>query len=94
MITKDIVAHIAKLAKIKLSEEKLEQFTKDLEGTLGFVEQLNEIDTASVKETAQVTGLVNVMRSDEIQLCEIEKELLASTPHEIENNSVRIPKIM
>jgi aspartyl-tRNA(Asn)/glutamyl-tRNA(Gln) amidotransferase subunit C len=94
MLTTDEVRHIAKLAKLKLSEEEIKKFTTQLSDILGFFEQLQEVDTENVEETSQVTGLENISRIDEIEICEYTDDLLQCTPHKIENHCVKIPKIM
>ncbi len=65
-ITKEQVEHIAKLARISLSEEQKETMTKELGAILTYVEKLKEVDTTGVEPTAQVTGLQNVFRKDEV----------------------------
>ncbi len=65
MISKEEVKHIANLARIKLTGEEEEKFSKDLSSILDFVNQLNEVDTKDVKPIDQITGLDNVMREDE-----------------------------
>jgi len=63
-ITKEEVEHIAKLARIRLSEDEKEKMTSELGAILAYVSKLNEIDTTGVEPTAQVTGLENVFRKD------------------------------
>lgn len=63
-ISKKEVQHVALLARLGLSEAELEKFTKELSKILEFVSQLGEVDTTDVPETAQVTGLTNVLRPD------------------------------
>lgn len=94
MITKDEVKHIAKLAKLKISEAELEKYTGQLSPILDFFGQLQEIDTENVEETSQVTGLKNIYRKDEIEVTENTDNLLECSPHPIENHSIKIPKIM
>lgn len=65
-ITRDQVAHIAKLARLKLTDEETEKMTKELGAILTYVEKLGEVDTTGVEPTAQVTGLENVFRKDEV----------------------------
>lgn len=65
MITKDQVEHIAKLARIELTDAEKEKMTKELGAILTYVEKLNEVDTTGVESTAQVTGLEDVFRKDE-----------------------------
>lgn len=61
------VEHIAALARIELSEEEKAEFASQLSDVLGYVEQLNEVDTESVEPISQVTGMVNVTREDLIR---------------------------
>ena len=94
MITQDEVKHIAKLAKIKLSDADIPKFTDQLGNILGFIAKLQEVNTDNVEETSQVTGLENVTRVDEISITENIPDYLIEAPHEIEDGMIRIPKIM
>ena len=94
MISKDEVKHIAKLAKIDLKPKELDMFTSQLSRILDYFKQLGEVHTDRVNETSQVTGLENVVGSDEIYIYENTIDLLNCTPHEIENHSIKIPPIM
>jgi aspartyl-tRNA(Asn)/glutamyl-tRNA(Gln) amidotransferase subunit C len=94
MITTDEVRHIAKLAKLKLTDTEVEKFTGQLGSILDFFGQLQEVDTGQVEETSQVTGLQSVTRVDEIEITEDTNALLECSPHPIENHQIKIPKIM
>ena len=94
MITTDEVKHIAKLAKLKLTDAEINKYTEQLGAILDFFGQLQEVNTDGVEETSQVTGLENVTRKDEIKICENTNDLLNCSPHKIENHSIKIPKIM
>ena len=65
-LTEDQVRHIAKLARLTLSEEEVQKYTKDLTSILGYIEVLQEVDTKNVLPTAQVTGLHGGLREDSI----------------------------
>lgn len=58
------VTHVAKLANLPLSDEEISKFEKQLDETLKYIENLQEIDTKNIKPTAHVTGLENVTRED------------------------------
>lgn len=60
----DDVRHVAKLARLALPPEKLEKFTVQLGGILGYVEQLKQADVAGVEPLAHAVKLVNVLRED------------------------------
>lgn len=65
-LSKDEIQHIAKLARLELSDEELEKYGNQLSNVLKYVEQLQEVDVDRIEPTAQVTGLFNVFRKDEI----------------------------
>jgi aspartyl-tRNA(Asn)/glutamyl-tRNA(Gln) amidotransferase subunit C len=94
MISEKEVRHIAKLAKLELTESEVKKFSGELSDILDFFKVLQKVKTDKVEETAQVTGLLNVSRSDEIVVDGNETALLECTPHKIKNHSVQIPKIM
>jgi aspartyl-tRNA(Asn)/glutamyl-tRNA(Gln) amidotransferase subunit C len=66
-LTPDQVRHIAKLARLELSEEEVEKFSKELTSILQYVDMLKEVDTTGVEPTAQVTGKVNALREDAVR---------------------------
>ena len=68
-LTKEDVLKVAKLARIELTDAEVEKFQKQLSGVLGYIEQLQEVDTEDVVPTAQVTGLENVARPDVVMDC-------------------------
>ena len=63
-LSKQQVEHVAKLARLGITEKEKEKFGKELSSILGFVEKLNKVDTKGVEPTAHITGLQNVMRED------------------------------
>lgn len=65
MISKKQVEHIAKLARIELTEKEKEKFSTELSSILEYIDKLNRVDTSKVEPTSQVTGLENEFRNDE-----------------------------
>ncbi|OGH10376.1 MAG: hypothetical protein A2857_07130 [Candidatus Levybacteria bacterium RIFCSPHIGHO2_01_FULL_36_15] len=59
------IKHVAKLANLKLNPDEEKKFEKQLSDILNYIDKLNEVDTKNVEPTAQVTGLVNVGRTDD-----------------------------
>lgn len=59
------VRHVAELAKLRLTEAEIEQYTKQLSAILEYAQRLQEVDTSSVPPTPSVLPLVNVLRADE-----------------------------
>ncbi|MFA6295946.1 MAG: Asp-tRNA(Asn)/Glu-tRNA(Gln) amidotransferase subunit GatC [Patescibacteria group bacterium] len=93
IITKSEVEKVAKLARIKITEQEKEKFAKQLTGILDYVNQLSEVNTDNVKPTAQVTELKNVMRPDEIKSFENPAELVESAP-ESRDRQVKVKSIL
>lgn len=81
-LTLDEVKHIAKLARLDLTEAELSRFQTELSGIMEYIGTLSEVNTAGVEETAQVTGLVNRLRVDEAKLTDpaVRQRLLEALP--------------
>ncbi|HIS36235.1 TPA: Asp-tRNA(Asn)/Glu-tRNA(Gln) amidotransferase subunit GatC [Candidatus Scatousia excrementigallinarum] len=92
MITIKDVEHVAKLARLELTEEEKELYTKQLGDVLKYVDQMNEVDTSNVKPMTQVIDFVNVMREDKVVYEHTKEELMANAPEE-ENGFFKVPKI-
>lgn len=65
-LTVDQVRHIAKLARIKLSDQEVEKFSNQLTNVLSYIEILDELNIEGAPPTSQVTGLSNVLQEDKI----------------------------
>ncbi len=65
-LTRAEILKLARLAKLSLSEDEVDEFRKELSSILDYVEQLSGVDTTGLQSTSQVTGLTNVFRDDVI----------------------------
>ena len=92
MITIKDVEHVAKLARLELTEEEKELYTKQLGDVLKYVDQMNEVDTSDVEPMSHAIDFVNVMREDKVVYEQTKEELMANAPDE-ENGFFRVPKI-
>jgi len=66
MLNKSEVQKIASLARIEITDEEAEKYSKELSDILGFVEKLNEVDTEDVEPIAHITGAKNRIREDRV----------------------------
>ena len=66
-LTRDDVLKLARLARISLTEDEVEEYAEELSAILGYVEQLSSVDVSGLAPTNQVTGLTNVTREDEVK---------------------------
>ncbi len=92
MITIKDVEHVAKLARLELTDEEKELYTKQLGDVLKYVDQMNEVDTSNIKPMAHAYEMVNVMREDEVRY-DVTKEALMSNAPEAEDGFFKVPKI-
>ena len=65
MIDREQVLHVARLARLELSEEEIERMAGELSGILEHVDRISELDLDQVEPTTHVVELENVLRADE-----------------------------
>jgi aspartyl-tRNA(Asn)/glutamyl-tRNA(Gln) amidotransferase subunit C len=87
------IKHIAKLARIKLTEKEEEKFEKELSSVLDFINQLNKVDTSKVDPAYQITGLVNSFREDGDRKGLPSEKLVDQAPQK-ENGFVKVKSIL
>ncbi len=92
MISKDDVKHVAKLARLELTEEETEKYSKQLGEILKYVEQMNEVDTTGIEPMPHAIPVYNVMRDDIVKYEQTKEEMMANAPFE-EDGFFRVPKI-
>jgi aspartyl-tRNA(Asn)/glutamyl-tRNA(Gln) amidotransferase subunit C len=92
-ITKREVEHVARLARLELSDEEKETFTKQLNNILTYVEKLNELDTKDVEPTSHVLQIQNIFKEDEIRESLPRERALSNAPDRTDE-FYRVPKII
>ncbi len=88
----DAVAHVARLARLTLSDEELERFTGQLAQVLAHAADVAALDLSEVRPTAHPLPLENVLRSDEPCPGVTRDEVLAAAP-DVEDHRFRVPRI-
>jgi aspartyl-tRNA(Asn)/glutamyl-tRNA(Gln) amidotransferase subunit C len=79
-ISRDEVLHVARLARLELTEEEVERFTEQLSAILEAVTKVSELDLSDVGPTAHPLDVVNVWAEDEPRPCLPVEEALANAP--------------
>lgn len=92
-LDKAAVAHIAALARIRLSEAELEPLADELSHILTWVEQLNEVDTSGVTPMASAAATTLPMREDEVTDGGCPDEILGNAPRTARGFFV-VPKVV
>lgn len=92
-LTREDVAHVAKLARLHLTDEELDLFTGQLAAVLDHAADVASLDLAGVPPTAHAMGLVNVLRHDSPGPTVDRDEVLAAAPS-VEDHRFRVPRIL
>ena len=92
-ISADDVRKVAKLARLNLPDDKIATYTGQLESILGYVSQLEQVDTTGVPETTRAAEVTNVTRQDGADPTPVREEILNQAPQR-EGDFFRVPKIL
>ena len=92
-LTRADVAHVAKLARLALTDDEIERYAVDLAGILTHAQDVASLNTEGVEPTAHPLPLVNVLRADVARPGIDRAEVLAMAPH-AEDHRFRVPSIL
>jgi aspartyl-tRNA(Asn)/glutamyl-tRNA(Gln) amidotransferase subunit C len=91
-LTRAEVDHVARLARLALSEDEVERYRVQLTSILAQVATLDELDTASIPPSAGVLPLVNVME-DDVPRPSLPREAVLQNAPEQEDGQFRVPPV-
>ncbi len=92
-ISSQEVKKVAQLARLELNESEIQKHAEQLEKILGYIKQLEKINTENIPCTSRAIEVVNVLRKDENKNYENSEELLDLAPSR-ENKFFKVPKII
>lgn len=92
-LTREQVAKVALLARLKLTDAELETLTTQLGDVLGYVDILNEIDTENVEPMAHAVEVSNIFREDEVRESLTRDEALSNAPNS-DGRAFLVPQIL
>jgi aspartyl-tRNA(Asn)/glutamyl-tRNA(Gln) amidotransferase subunit C len=92
-ISRQQVIHVARLARLDLTEDEVERFTEQLGAVLDHAAGVASLDTTGVEPTAHPLPLANVFRPDEPRPALDRDEVLAAAPA-VEGHRFRVPRIL
>jgi aspartyl-tRNA(Asn)/glutamyl-tRNA(Gln) amidotransferase subunit C len=90
VIDREQVLYVAKLARLRLSEEEVEQMTGELSGILEHVDRIGKLDLEGVEPTSHVVALENVLRAD-VPWESLSKDVALSSAPEPVDGAFRVP---
>jgi aspartyl-tRNA(Asn)/glutamyl-tRNA(Gln) amidotransferase subunit C len=80
MIDREQVLHVARLARLRLSDEEVEKMAAELSNILEHIERISELDLDGVPPTSHVVDVANALRADEPRPCLPRDVALAEAP--------------
>jgi aspartyl-tRNA(Asn)/glutamyl-tRNA(Gln) amidotransferase subunit C len=92
-ISREEVAHLARLARLAVTEEELEQFAGQLDVILQAVARVGEVVAENIPPTSHSVPLTNVFREDVVTPCLTAAEALSGAP-DVEDDRFRVPRIL
>jgi aspartyl-tRNA(Asn)/glutamyl-tRNA(Gln) amidotransferase subunit C len=90
MIDREQVLHVARLARLRLSEQEVDRMAGEMSTILGHVETMNELDLEGVEATSHVVELQNVLREDVPRDCLPRERALEQAP-DVADGGFRVP---
>tara|TARA_B100000686_G_C16241798_1_gene690017 strand:- start:160 stop:447 length:288 start_codon:yes stop_codon:yes gene_type:complete len=92
-IDKNTTLKIAKLCRVKVKDEEIDELSAQLTSILDWVEQLNEVNTDDIEPLSNVSSSILPLRKDKVVSQDISKEILSNAPENLENYFV-VPKVV
>ncbi|HJQ42073.1 MAG TPA: Asp-tRNA(Asn)/Glu-tRNA(Gln) amidotransferase subunit GatC [Jatrophihabitantaceae bacterium] len=92
-MSRDEVAHLARLARLAVTEDELEIFAGQLDVILGSVARVSEVAAADIPPTSHAVPMTNVFRRDELVPSLPRDAVLAAAPA-VEDDKFRVPRIL
>lgn len=93
-INQEIITHLAILSNFALDAEQSSALESNLQDIIGYISQLDQLDTVGVEPTYQVFEMENVWRPDEILPQDADRAQLLSLTKEVEDNQIKVPKVL
>src|SRR4051812_14082393 len=92
-ISRDEVAHLARLARLAVTDAELDMFAGQLDVILQSVARVGEVAAADIPPTSHSVPLTNVLREDVIEPCLPQQDVLAGAP-DAQDGRFRVPRIL
>ena len=92
-ISRDEVAHLARLARLSLTDSELDSFAGQLDAILGHVSQIQAVDVTDVEPTDNPLKSVNITRPDAVEPCLTQDQAMAQAPKAVDGRFA-VPRIL
>ena len=93
-ISRDTVLRLASLSSLQLNDDEVDSLTSDMQRIVGYIEQLDELDTEGVEPTYSTVDHHNIWREDEVKIGSVTREGLLKLAPAATNNQIKVPKVL
>lgn len=93
-INQETISHLAALSDLALEGDEAQRLESDIEEIIKYISQLDELDTADIEPTYQVTELENIWRTDEIRPQEVSSEELLMLTKDTDKQQIKVPRVL
>ncbi len=94
MISREQIKHLAKLARLKLSEEEIESLAEDLSKILNYVKKIEELNLENIEPLTSIIDKLEFREDEEKERDSEEREKIINNFPQKENNYLKVPKIL
>lgn len=91
---KEVIEHIAKLARIELTQEEKDLYSKQLSDILGYINELQKLDISNVADVGQITGLENQLAKDKIVNCGVSQADLFKNAPDVKDGYIKVKSVL
>ncbi len=88
------VEHIAMLARLELTADEKQEFTREINEIVGYVKMLQEVNVDDVEPTAHATHMANVVRADEPGECQPLAETMRNAPATVDGELIKVHVVL
>jgi len=92
-ISREQVEHVSRLARLALNDDELQALTGEMDAILGYVEQLNSLDTEGIVPTAHAVPMENAFRADVVRPSFTPEQALSNAPAP-DPQGFRVPRVI
>ena len=93
-INQETIAHLANLSNFALDAEQSSALESNLQDIIGYISQLDQLNTTGVEPTYQAFEMENVWREDKILPQDATPDELLQLTKEVENHQIKVPKVL
>lgn len=93
-LTREDVLKLARLSRLSLTPEEVDEYLAELTEVLQYVEQLGDVDVTGLQPTTQVTGLQNVMRDDQVVDYGVGRDTLLALAPQTQDGQLKVKRMI